>query len=321
MNRTMNRKLNRKINQDEVKELGFGSSVFAKQQRLINKDGSTNIRREGLNFLTRFDTFQTLVAMPWLHFHSTILCAYVLVNLVFATAYYAIGIEHLAGIENKSSGENFLECFFFSTQTFTTVGYGRVSPQGLWANCIATLESMTGLLSFALATGLIYGRFSKPSSRLIYSENILIGKVQNQDALMFRVANARSSQVIEVEAQLVLAYLDLTRSPPKRLFNQLSLQLSKINVLSLGWTVVHFIDEDSPLWGLTLQELQEQKIEIMVLLKGFDELYSQTLYSRHSYIFEELILGANFVSMVNVDEDGKTILELQKLNSFLSINE
>ena len=260
-----------------------------------------------------------LIGMSWMKFHLVVLVLYVSINIIFALAYYLVGVEHLAGIFPKSNWEDFLECFFFSTQAFTTVGYGRISPEGYGANIIAAIESMSGLLGFALATGLLYGRFAKPKAKLMYSNKAVIGKIDNQLALMFRVANQRSSQIIEVEAQTIFAYLEIVNEKPKRLFKELELQLSKINVLTLGWTIVHFLNESSPLYNLTTLEIKKLSPEIMVLIKGFDELYSQTLYSRHSYIFEEIEFDSKFESIIKIDDDGNTILELNKMNNIIKL--
>lgn len=196
-------------------ELGYGSIADVKQKRLISKEGGSTIQRRGQSILDRFDLYHMLIGMSWMKFHLVVLVLYVSINIIFALAYYLVGVEHLAGIFPKSNWEDFLECFFFSTQAFTTVGYGRISPEGYGANIIAAIESMSGLLGFALATGLLYGRFAKPKAKLMYSNKAVIGKIDNQLALMFRVANQRSSQIIEVEAQTIFAYLEIVNEKPK----------------------------------------------------------------------------------------------------------
>ena len=160
--------------QNEDKYTGFGSQAQAQGNRLVNKDGSFNVKRDGLPLFNRFNPFHDLILMSWMHFSLIIFAFYFTVNLIFAFIYFYIGIEHLGGIIGSTLKDKFFEAFFFSTQTFTTVGFGRINPIGNAASTVAAIESLIGLMAFALATGLLYGRFSRPNVKLIRSENAVI---------------------------------------------------------------------------------------------------------------------------------------------------
>lgn len=186
-------------------DLGFGIKPAVNNQTMMNRDGSTNIRRTGLPFFRTADTYNALITMKWSKFMLIILAAYLIINTLFAYLYVLIGIEHMNGVTRGSYLDNFFDAFFFSAQTISTVGYGHISPQGFITSCLAAFESMLGLLAFALATGLLYGRFSRPSAKILYSENIVVSPFENGQALMIRLANYRSSQLIELEAQALLS--------------------------------------------------------------------------------------------------------------------
>jgi len=162
--------------EDEFKDLGFGVKVSSQKRRLINKDGTFNVERKGLPFFESLSFYHSLVEMSWLKFNGLVVLAYIVINFLFACLYMLIGINHLGGIISKSLIDQFLDAFFFSGQTITTVGYGVIHPVGFWASTISLAESMTGLLGFALATGLLYGRFSRPNAKILYSKNSIIAR-------------------------------------------------------------------------------------------------------------------------------------------------
>jgi inward rectifier potassium channel len=301
---------------EEFKDLGFGTKVYGKGKRLINPDGSFNVKRVGLPYFSPVNFYHTLISMSWLKFILLILVAYLVANILFAFVYLIVGIENLTNIDDSTSFHKFMEAFFFSAQTITTVGYGRVAPVGIPASAVAAIESMIGLMGFALATGLLYGRFSRPVAKIIFSKNALVAPYREGKGLMFRVANERKSQLIENEVQLTLTMLDQQKQ--KRIFEPLNLERSKINYLSLSWIIVHPIDENSPLNNITIKELEEREAEILILLKAFDETFSQTVYARSSYRHHEIKWDAKFVSIIHDTEDG-TALHIDKINEFVKI--
>ncbi|MBB5621746.1 inward rectifier potassium channel [Pedobacter cryoconitis] len=296
-------------------DLGFGTQPILGDQRMMNADGSSNIRRIGLPFIRTSDTYNWLISMTWKKFLFILLIAYLLVNILFASLYVLIGIEHLKGADGITPRDHFFDAFFFSAQTISTVGYGHISPDGFLTSCLAAFESMLGLLAFALATGLLYGRFSRPTAKVVYSENMVIAPYKEIKGLMFRLANLRNNQLIEIEVQVVLSYNELTADQKKRRFYPLELERSKIGLLTMSWTVVHPIDENSPLYNKTAEELAEAEVEILVLLKAFDDTFSQTVHTRTSYKDENIIHNARFVTIFSRDDNGQLMLDLSKIGS------
>lgn len=186
---------------------GFGDNASNYGGRFLNKNGEANIRKVGLRFFEKYSWFHSMLALSWLIFFLTILVFYIVVNIAFAFIYYFLGVEHLSGMQTTSEGQKFAEAFFFSAQTFTTVGYGRINPTGFSTSAIAAFQALMGLLSFAVATGLMYGRFSKPRAFLKFSDNALVSPFKNGTALMIRVAPYKNATLTDAETRLTLAML------------------------------------------------------------------------------------------------------------------
>lgn len=255
--------------------------------------------------------------MPWWQFNLLIVGSYICINLIFAELYCLIGLDQLGGTIGTSVYENFLEAFYFSCQTFSTVGYGRINPTGHEASMVASFESLTGLMSFALATGLLYGRFSRPKATLLYSENAIIAPYKDISALMFRIANARENQLVECEAQVLLSINIMEKDYPVRKFFPLKLEREKVTGLSMSWTIVHPIDNESPLNSWGQQDYKDAEAEFVFIFKAFDVTYSQQVHTRYSYHHEEIVWGVKFVPMYHPSPDGKdTILELNKIGAY-----
>lgn len=283
-------------------DLGLGGKAASGRVRTLNKDGSFNIRKINIPFFERINIFHALISMSWLKFFSLIIIAYVITNSLFASAFVLIGVEHLTGVDAHTFGEEFAEAFFFSAQTLTTLGYGRVAPTGMAANTIAAMESMLGLLVFALATGLSYARFSNPTAKIKYSRHGLIAPYQDMNAFMFRIVNVRSSQLLEVEVNLTVSMLKANSD--LRDFYTLELERKNVVLFPSVWTIVHPISETSPLNNLSENEYKDRDIEFIIMIKAFDQSFSQTVYSRSSYKANEIHWGEKFVYLMKHDHDG-----------------
>ncbi len=292
-------------------DFGLGDKSSSKGYRALNKDGTFNIKKTNIPFFERLNFFHTLVTMKWSHFFAFILIGYFISNLFFATIYTIIGVENLTGIEGVNPFGQFMEAFFFSAQTITTLGYGRVAPIGLPANIIAAIESLLGLLSFALATGLLYGRFSKSISRIRYSDKAVIAPYQDINGFMFRVVNPQKNQLLEVEVNVSLSMK--RDSSDLRNFYSLELERSKIVFFPSLWTVVHPIDSSSPLHSLSKAAILEKDVEFIVMIKAFDESSSQTVFSRSSYKASEMVWGEKFVYLAKQD-NGKLTIDVSRIN-------
>ncbi len=297
-------------------DLGFGKQPTFNNQRMMNKDGSSNLRRKGLPFFKPHEAYNSLIYMSWSKFWIIILSVYFLINTFFAMIYLSLGIQNLKGSEGKNTLEQFFDGFFFSAQTISTVGYGHLSPSGMATSSVAAFESLLGLLAFAMATGLLYGRFSRPNSRMAYSPNLLISPYKNGKALMLRLANYRSNQLVDLEIQVYLAFNVAENNVKTRKFLLLNLEREKVAILATSWTVVHAINEESPIINLSKQELIDSDAEFLVLLKSFDDAFAQTVHSRTSYKADEIIYNAKFLPLTHTGKDGILEFDVSKIGDF-----
>jgi inward rectifier potassium channel len=303
-------------NREKFHDLGFGTKVTDANTRLLNRNGRFNVKRTGLPFLRSLSLYHSLITMSWFKFFGIIILVFFMVNTFFAILYLLTGIEHLKGSTGETLVAQFWDAFFFSTQTFTTVGYGGITPSGFVTNIIASTETMLGWLAFALAAGLLYGRFSRPMAKILFSDRAIIAPYHNITAFEFRIANARASQLIEVETQVILSRIDkLPDGKQIRKFFELELERKKVDFLAMSWTVVHPIYESSPLFGWNKETLDQSDAEFLILIKAFDDTFSQTVHTRSSYRFNEIIWGAKFNSMYDNEEEGITTLRLNEINN------
>jgi inward rectifier potassium channel len=299
---------------------GFGTNSSNTGGRFVNKDGKANVIKKGVGVLNRYSWYHTMLQMKRGKFLLLLLLIYISVNLFFAGIYYLIGIDHLAGVNAGSAWKNFTEVFFFSAQTFTTVGYGRISPTGFAASAVSTFEAFLGLLSFAIATGLFYGRFSRPQAFLKFSDNALIAPYKDGSAFMFRLVPFKNNNLSEVEVKLTMAVSTEENGKLFDKFYNLDLEISKVNALALSWTIVHAITEDSPFYGLSKEDIAAADMEIMVFVKAFDEVFSNNVVSRTSYVSSEIVWGAKFNIMYRPNNDkSKTVIDIDRLNDFNSV--
>lgn len=308
--------LNNKAKTDE--NSGFGTNANSYGGRFVNKNGTANIEKRGMNLLRRISWYHTMIDMPNWKFMFILFSFYIVINFIFAVLYYAIGIQHLDGIaQSQSVLTQFGQAYFFSAQTFTTVGYGHISPTGFLTSALSAAEALIGLLSFAIATGLFFGRFSKPTAFLKFSYNALISPYKEQKALMIRVVPFKNTNFTDAKAKITLGMSVEENGARTNKFYTLDLELDRINALSLSWTLVHAITEESPLYNFTEEDFKKTHGEILVFITTFDDMFSNTVAARTSYTFNEIIYGAKFETMYNRSKDGtKTILYLDKLNQY-----
>jgi inward rectifier potassium channel len=298
------------------KDLGFGTQINDPDTRLLNRDGSFNVKREGGTFWSRLNLFNRLIVCSWGRFLWLIVAFYVTLNFIFAGIYELVGVENLHGADLSTVGSRFMDAFFFSSQTLTTVGYGRIAPVGMWASTVAAVESLLGLMLFALATGLLYGRFSRPVARIKYSDKSVIAPYLDTTGFMFRIVNERANQLIDIQVEVVMATLETQPDGKKiRKYNGLTLERNKVNFFPTNWTIVHAITEDSPMFGLSQEKLIELDTEFLILIKATEDTFNQTVHSRSSYHIRETVFGAKFSPMFS-DKVGSGMvnLDLSKLS-------
>lgn len=291
----------------EDRDLGFGSEVAVRShRRFLNPDGSFNVQRHGLGWRANLSLYHLLLTMSWPRFVALVIALYLLVNGLFAAAYAAGGAGSIAGAEGGTFWVRLVETFFFSVQTFSTVGYGGLAPTSLYANLVMTAQSVTGLLAVALVTGIVFARFSHPMADIVFSRHAIVAPYRGITGFEFRIANSRRNQLVDLEARVIFASLDADR-PGKRTFRELSLERDKVSFFPLSWTVVHPIDEASPLADLDAGELETMDAEFLILISGFDETFSQIVHKRSSYKAHELRWNVNFASMFEIDSSDRPV--------------
>jgi inward rectifier potassium channel len=294
---------------------GLTTQFGAPLRRAVNKDGSFNVRRSGVSWRA-FHPWLQIINMSWPGFALLVVGVYLLVNAAFALAYFMMPPEAIQGSTAATESGRLANDFFFSGHTLTTVGYGNLYPTGFPANLVATLEALVGLLSFSVITGMLVARVSRPSARINYSRNALVAPYQNGTALMFRIANERSNSLMELEVRLMMmSVVGVNGGTPERKFEYLTLERDNVLLFPLTWTIVHPIEEGSPMYGKTAQDLAKMQAEFIIFVKGFDETFSQVVHTRYSYKHDELVWGAKFLPAFTVQESGDLLLEIDKVGS------
>lgn len=294
----------RPILETDLHDLGFGAVVTREsRERLLNRDGTFNVDRRGRGFFASISPYHSLLTMPWRAYFGLVVVAYLVVNLMFAIAYGLCGPGALevSGVRNAS----LLERFFFSVQTLATIGYGRIAPVGMAANAIVTVESLVGLLGFALAAGILFARFSRPMADIVFSNHAIVAPYGDMQALEFRIANRRSNEVLELGAQVLFSRLE--GAERIRRFYAMSLERPKVVFFPLAWTVVHPINGSSPLRGLAHRDLVDSDAEVLILLTGVDETFSQMVQARSSYKAHEIVWNARFKDIYRRPRDGGSL--------------
>ena len=283
-------------------------------KRALNRDGNFNVRRTNGNWRDSHP-YLYLVRVSWPKFIAIVIGTFLILNCFFALMYLAVGIDHLKNAAAPTPFETFQNAFFFSAHTLTTVGYGNMWPVGPWSNFIAVAESLLGVLGFAIATGLMFGRFSRPSARFGFSDKALIAPYMGGSSLQFRVANRRSNNLINVEARALLMRVEVCDGVPLRRFDNLQLERAEVMFFALTWTVVHPITETSPLWGKTARDLESEHTEIIIQMRGFDDTFGQNVHARYSYRFDEISWGQRFLPAFDVEASGDLLIDLERLGA------
>jgi inward rectifier potassium channel len=290
----------------------------ARLRRAINKDGTFNVRRTGVSWRA-IHPWLYVVNMSWRGFALLVFSAYVGLNTLFGFIYFMLPPGSVMGSEAPTETGRLLNDFFFSGHTLTTVGYGTLAPHGVAANATATIEALVGLLSFAIITGLLVARAARPTARIGYSRSALVAPYNGGKGVMFRMANERASNLMELSVQLTLmTVVGIDGATPERKFELLPLERDSVVLFPLTWTIVHPVTESSPFFEKSAADLGKLQAELLIVVKAFDETSGQVVYSRYSYRNDEIIWGAKFLPSFRIDENGDLLLEVNKLGEYTS---
>ena len=295
----------------KVDDLGWSSTVEEAEGRVLNKNGKFNLIRKG----EQYHIYHLMISMTWLQFFSFIFVTFTLVNGFFALVYYIIGSENLSGFVSKGFFLDIVNLFHFSVQTMTTVGYGAMHPTGIATGVVASLEALVGLMSFAIVSGLMFGRFSNPKAEIKYAKHMLMTRMGDKPVLQARIANKLSHDLFDVRARILMLHNERNDDGTivKR-YKTLKLHIDNISFLPMNWTITHFIDSDSPLYKMTRKDLDEQKVEFLVLITAFDDSFSQVVHSRSSYVSGELLFNEQWAKTYYVNEEGQRVFDMERLD-------
>ena len=281
--------------------LGLPQSI----RRIENRDGKLSIVGLGAWYMYWRDPYHLLLTVPWLGFIGLVSLAYVLINIIFALLFLAGG-NCIVGARPG----NFWDAFFFSVQTLGSIGYGVMSPGTPYANVVVTAEAIASLLAIAVVTGLAFARFSKPTARIMFSKVAVVERYNGVPTLTFRAANQRHNQIVEAQTRVYLMKDEKTQEGTfLRRFHELKLLRNRTPSFTLSWNIMHPIDEDSPMYGQTLESLEKSRAQITVSISGIDETVAYTIHARHMFSPSEILWDHQFVDMFYKFPNGDRYLD------------
>lgn len=301
-----------------VEDPGIGTTFERPLERVMARDGRFKVDRIGQVSGLR-EGFVALATMPTWRLVLTFVLGYLSMNLVFGSLYMLIGVENLGNADLTSLTGKWVSAIGMSVQTLTTVGYGSLYPHSSAAWVLAAVEGVFGILGFSLISAVIYARFARPTTRIAYSDKALIAPFKDGWSFQLRLANRRTTLLMEIEARLMLVMADVDDQGERLNYYNLKLQFDKVSFLPLSWTIVHPIGPESPLAGITYAELVARRAEAIVVLKGIDEGYMQQVITRHSFRFDEMVWGGRYVRAFS-SKDGAMRLDLNKLSDFTPVD-
>ncbi len=282
-----------------------------KTHRYITRDGGVNIDRKGLHYHHPRDWYHWMLTLSWAQIVLFIGVLFFIINLFFGGLYW-LDASCIEGADPSS----FWDYFFFSVQTFGTIGYGHMWPKGNWANSIMAVQSFLNFCSFGLITGLLFSRFSRPSARVMFSNFAVISPYEGRATLSFRAANRRGNQILQAQVHVSLSRNETTMEGESiRRIYDLKVLRPTSSFFNLTWTIRHVIDADSPLYEKTPEDLRDSETEIIVLLSGIDDVYGQLVHGRFAFNHEEILFGYRFVNMFDRKDHGGSVVDYTKFNS------
>jgi inward rectifier potassium channel len=296
-------------------DLGLSGRIAqSRQKRIMRPDGTFDVVRLNHGFWESINVYQHMVTVSWPRFFLYVFIFYVIANAMFATLYIAAGPGAIQGGEPGAAWHN---AIFFSVQTIATIGYGQMTPKGTMANSLVAIEALSGLMGFALITGILFARFSRPSAHIIRSNVALIAPYKDITAFMFRIANGRQSQLLDLRVTVTYSWMGVSETHrPIRRFRQLPLERDTVGLLPTQWVIVHPIDAKSPFYGCNQAEVLGADPEIFVALSAIDEIFSQSVHVRFSYADTDIIHGAKFTDLFGSTPEGILTIDLSRISGY-----
>ncbi len=279
-------------------------------RRSVDREGRLVVRRLGMPRPRLGDVYHTMLSMRWIWLCLLVGALYVLVNVIFAALY----MVQPGSIENARP-DSFLDHFYFSVQTMATIGYGKMTPSTDLANILVAVEALLGMLGIAMATGLIFAKFARTRPRVLFSEAVVVTTMDGKPTLMFRLANERSTQIVEAQLTVTVLRDEPTKEGEfMRRLVEIPLVRSHSAMFALSWSAIHHIDEKSPFFGATPESLEAVNLELIVSMLGMEEVTGQTVHARHAYHWSDIRWGHRFVDIFTVGADGRRTMDLGKFH-------
>ena len=283
------------------------------KKNLVNSDGTLNIKKVGLKKSFLDDFYHTLMKMSWVQYFAFFILGYLSVNCFFATIYY-LGGDNIINAKANS----FWEAWLFSFQTSTTLGYGYMLPKTAFANVVVIFDALSGILFVALSTGMAFSKFSRPTSRVIFSDKMILCQFNGKNTLMFRIGNARSSHIVDAELRVVALLPETTLEgvKMKRLY-ELPLVTSKTPIFGISLVAMHIIDQESPLYKFGKEQIHEKELSFVVSFTGIEDVFSQSVHARKIYSYEHVVEAKKFEDILVENAAGDMVLDYQKFHKVI----
>ena len=256
------------------------------------------------------DPYHLVLTLTWPRFFGILILGFVLINLLFGTVYWLLP----GSVANVRAG-HFFDYVFFSIETLATVGYGVMSPASVAGHVVASVEILTGMVWIAITTGLVFARFSKPTARILFSDRALIRDFDGARVLMLRIANERHNRIVEASATLSMVRVEVNAQGESFIrIHDLTLIRERTPVFALTWTLIHKIDEHSPLFGLDQAQLLASRCRILVSITGHDETVAASVYAGGSYEAQDVVFEGRFVDILKSTADGDRAVDLTRFH-------
>jgi inward rectifier potassium channel len=256
------------------------------------------------------DFYHSVLIMPWWVFFAALAGSFVLINAIFAVAFM---FDAQAFTNGKPP--TFWDAFLFSVQTIGSLSYTVSVPHSFYANVLVSIEAFVGIVYMGVTTAILFARFSRPYARVVFSRVALITPFDGVPTLMFRAANQRGNQVLDAGVNVTLArQMTSLEGIVMRRFEELSLMRSRTSLFALSWTIMHKIDETSPLFGLSFEQIRDNQMEIVALLSGRDDTLADTIYARHAYQPDHIVWNHRFVDVLSMTQQGMRVVDLNKFH-------